>query len=136
MANKIVWNGIDGSEALAFESPLEEGVYHYPEGSVDVKPPDFNPNTQNCFWNGSDWSVSDIPAEPVFEAPPTPEYPEPQKAPPVEPTPEEKPYVPTYADKRLIEYGVAEEQIAFITEHGLEAWQAKVAEIKKKYPKE
>ena len=48
----------------------------------------------------------------------------------------EEPYVETYADKRLKEYGFVAEQMEFITENGLEAWQSKVAEIKKKYPKE
>ena len=37
---------------------------------------------------------------------------------------------------RNLAYGPASEQIEFITENGLEAWQAKVAEIKAKYPKE
>ena len=37
--------------------------------------------------------------------------------------------------KRVSEYGTPEQQIEFITENGLEAWQAKVAEIKAKYPK-
>ena len=32
-------------------------------------------------------------------------------------------------------YGRPQEQIEYITENGLEAWQAKVAEIKAKYPK-
>ena len=47
-----------------------------------------------------------------------------------------EPYIPTYADKRMMEYGTIPEQLEFITENGLEAWQSKVAEIKKKYPKE
>ena len=38
-------------------------------------------------------------------------------------------------DKRRAEYGPVENQIEFITENGLEAWQARVAEIKAKYPK-
>ena len=37
--------------------------------------------------------------------------------------------------KRKSEYGLPEKQIEFITENGLGAWQAKVAEIKAKYPK-
>ena len=41
----------------------------------------------------------------------------------------------TYAQKRLEEYGFIYDQIEFITENGLEAWQAKVAAIKAKYPK-
>tara|TARA_R100001086_G_scaffold246994_1_gene180213 strand:+ start:65 stop:463 length:399 start_codon:yes stop_codon:yes gene_type:complete len=38
-------------------------------------------------------------------------------------------------DNRLRDYGSFEEQIEFITEQGLEAWQANVAEIKLRYPK-
>lgn len=36
---------------------------------------------------------------------------------------------------RLAEYGTPEAQIEFITEQGLEAWQANVAEIKATHPK-
>ena len=50
--------------------------------------------------------------------------------------PAPEPYVETYADKREQEYGAVTEQIEFITENGLEAWQTKVAEIKAKHPKE
>ena len=44
--------------------------------------------------------------------------------------------VDTYADKRLKEYGTIAEQIEYITENGLEAWQSKVAQIKADNPKE
>ena len=37
--------------------------------------------------------------------------------------------------KRRGEYGSLEDQIEFITENGLDAWQTKVADIKTKYPK-
>ena len=37
---------------------------------------------------------------------------------------------------RQAEYGSTAEQIEYITENGLEAWQSKVQEIKTKYPKE
>jgi hypothetical protein len=37
---------------------------------------------------------------------------------------------------RQVEYGSTAEQIEYITENGLEAWQSKVQEIKTKYPKE
>jgi hypothetical protein len=40
-----------------------------------------------------------------------------------------------YSYARRSEYGSVEDQIEFITENGLEAWQAKVTEIKNKYPK-
>jgi hypothetical protein len=39
-------------------------------------------------------------------------------------------------NKRIAEYGSVAEQIEYITENGLDAWQSKVAEIKLKYPKE
>ena len=38
-------------------------------------------------------------------------------------------------EARVWAYGPPTDQIEFITENGLEAWQAKVAEIKAKYPK-
>jgi uncharacterized coiled-coil protein SlyX len=37
---------------------------------------------------------------------------------------------------RQKEYGSIAEQLEYITENGLEAWQTKVQEIKTKYPKE
>ena len=37
---------------------------------------------------------------------------------------------------RQKEYGSIAEQLEYITENGLEAWQSKVQEIKTKYPKE
>jgi len=37
--------------------------------------------------------------------------------------------------RRVSEYGRVENQIEYITENGLEAWQAKVAEIKARHPK-
>ena len=41
----------------------------------------------------------------------------------------------TWWENRKFAYGDVDKQIEFITENGLEAWQAKVAEIKAKYPK-
>ena len=41
----------------------------------------------------------------------------------------------TWLESRLAAYGPESEQIEFITENGLEAWQTKVSEIKTKYPK-
>ena len=133
MDSKIVWNQNDGSQVTAWESPLEKAVFHYPAGSIDVKPPSFNLATETCNWNGSKWVVEKIPSEPELKAPTpeTPEHIELEEAP--EPEPE---YVPTNADKRRNEYGSLYSQIEFITENGLEAWQSKVSEIKKKYPKE
>lgn len=39
-----------------------------------------------------------------------------------------------WIELRKKEYGTPEEQVEFITENGLDAWQTKVAEIKAKYP--
>ena len=41
----------------------------------------------------------------------------------------------TYRTKRESEYGGIQEQLEYITENGLEAWQTKVAAIKAKHPK-
>jgi hypothetical protein len=38
--------------------------------------------------------------------------------------------------KRINEYGTIAQQIEYITENGLDAWQTKVNNIKAKYPKE
>ena len=94
-------------------SPLEEGVWLMPGGSTDVEPPEFNKETHTCSFNGTKWVVEEIPP-PESE----PEAPE-----------------PTFLDKRMMEYGTAEEQLEFITENGLAAWQSKVSEIKTKYTK-
>ena len=40
-----------------------------------------------------------------------------------------------YKVSRMSAYGTIESQLEFITENGLDAWQAKVTEIKNKYPK-
>jgi hypothetical protein len=39
-------------------------------------------------------------------------------------------------NNRINEYGSIAEQIEYITENGLDAWQSKVNSIKAKYPKE
>jgi hypothetical protein len=41
----------------------------------------------------------------------------------------------TWLSSRIDEYGTVEQQLEFITERGLEAWQSNVAAIKEKYPK-
>ena len=90
--------------------------YLMPGNCTDVEPPKFNAETHTCIFKGSKWVVAKIPLEP-----------EPEEA---------EALTPEYQRNRLAEYGLLEEQIEFITENGLEAWQARVAEIKKKYPKE
>lgn len=96
-------------------SPLEEGVWLIPGGCTESEPPKINHETHTCSFNGTEWVVSEIPKP--------------------EPKPDPEPYVETYADKRLKEYGSPQEQLEFITEKGLEAWQIKVAQIKTAHPK-
>lgn len=43
---------------------------------------------------------------------------------------------PNWLRNRMSAYGDPMSQLEYITENGLEAWQAHVAEIKKKYPEE
>jgi len=43
---------------------------------------------------------------------------------------------PEWLSNRLDAYGLVNAQLEYITENGLEAWQAHVAEIKAMYPKE
>ena len=43
--------------------------------------------------------------------------------------------VPEWLDSRIEAYGTVESQVEYITENGLEAWQAHVAVIKAQYPK-
>jgi hypothetical protein len=95
-------------------NPVRPDSWLMPGGCTDIEPPDFNKETHQCRFDGDQWVISEIP----------------------QPEPEPEPYIPTYANKRFEEYGTTEEQIEFITENGLEAWQSKVAEIKQKYPKE
>ena len=57
--------------------------------------------------------------------------PEPIVEEPEPPTP-----LPAWLQNRIDAYGTPESQIEYITENGLEAWQAHVAEIKAQYPKE
>ena len=49
---------------------------------------------------------------------------------------EEEPVLPEWLQNRNDAYGDVSGQIEYITENGLEAWQAHVAEIKAMYPKE
>lgn len=105
----IAWNKSNAFPVNRQKSALEEDVWLMPAGSVDVEPPEFNLETQTCSWDGSEWIVADIPIS--------------------------EPYVEIYADKRLKEYGSLQEQIEYITENGLDAWQTRVSSIKAKYPK-
>lgn len=96
-------------------NPVRPETWLMPGECTDVEPPIFDSTTHKCFFNGNDWVLSEIPKP--------------------EPKPEPEPKVKTYAEKRLEEYGSVLEQIEYITEKGIEAWQTKVSSIKEKYPK-
>lgn len=118
------------------KSPLEDGVWLMPADATEIVPPDFDPKTHTCRFDGSEWVVAKIPE--VVSPKLTPETDlepvesEGESVDVVQPDPS---YVETYADKRIAEYGGVGEQIEFITENGLDAWKTKVEEIKAKYPK-
>ena len=113
---KIVYNTTNGAKVVAYEDPKVAGRYALPANSIEIEPPNFNAETHTCAFDGNEWVLTAIP-EP-------------------EPEPEPEPYIETYVDKRRKEYGPFEDQLEYITEYGLEAWQQKVAEIKLKYPKD
>ena len=113
---KIVYDKNSGAEVIAYGDPKVAGRYALPANSTEVPPPDFDASTHTCSFDGSQWVTTAIP-EP-------------------EPEPEPEPYIETYVSKRRKEYGPFEDQLEYITEYGLEAWQQKVAEIKTKYPKD
>ncbi len=142
--SKKVWVISNGFEDIAWGSPLEPGVFHIPANTVDTKPPKFDPAKKTCKWDGGKWVLADIVKVPTPEVkqPPMPEKPELPESPPEEEhkheeegsnKPEEN--LETYKWKRGLEYGLPHEQLEYITENGLEAWQKRVADIKKKYPK-
>ena len=148
MATKTVYNVLDASQETAHESPLEEGVFHYPSGTVETAPPSFDSDTQVCSWNGSEWVISTKPEEnPEVPAPPLPPVSEPEAAPPdpvieydergrrLDTSGDEPEGEKTWLEHRQEEYGSGDEQIEYITENGLDAWVEKVNAIKAKYPK-
>ena len=114
---KTVYSIYNGTPVTAQKNPVRKGAYLMPAGATEFPPPKFNPTTHTAFYNGTKWEVTEIPKEPEPEVEPEVEQP------------------PEYLQKRLDAYGTTQQQLEFITEHGLEAWQAKVAEIKTMYPK-
>jgi hypothetical protein len=44
-------------EGVAFPSPLEKDVYHYPANSTLKAPPTYDAATQQAVWNGERWNI-------------------------------------------------------------------------------
>ena len=114
---KTVYSIYNGTPVTAQKNPVRKGAYLMPAGATEFPPPKFDSTTHTAFYNGTKWEVTEIPKEPEPEVEPEVEQP------------------PEYLQKRLEAYGTMQQQLEFITEHGIEAWQAKVAEIKTMYPK-
>ena len=110
---KTVYSIYNGTPVTAQKNPVRKGAFLMPANATEFPPPKFDSTTHTAFYNGTKWEVTEIPKEPEVEIEQTPEY----------------------LQKRLDAYGTMQQQLEFITEHGLEAWQAKVAEIKTMYPK-
>ena len=126
---KTVYSIYGGEPVLAQENPVRPGDYLIPADSTEYPPPVHDRETQEVFYNSTQWEIKDIPQtidpetglpvsdpDPLFETD----------------APEE---VPQYVQQRLEAYGTLAQQIEYITEHGFDAWKARVEEIKAMYPK-
>jgi len=99
--------------ATADESPLEPGVFLIPGRCIDVAAP-VVPSGKRAKWDGA-WVFEDIP-QPVVE----PEY------------------VPTYADKRAMEYPPMADYLDGVVKGDqaqIDAYIAACQAVKAKYPK-
>lgn len=107
----------------ADESPLEQGVFLLPAGTVDTTPP-IVPEGKRAKWDG-EWVIENVPS------------------PPAPPTPEQQPLTPEQIEESITEnrryaYQIESDPLFFKAQRGeatMEEWQAKVAEIKARFPK-
>ena len=122
----------NGNEVTRHKSPLEDDVWLMPAHSTEVEPPNFDTSTHHAVFADNKWTI-------VSNTPPEPEEPVTEElilnAPTQQTKTPEPDYVADYKTKRMDEYGDVYEQLQYITENGLEAWQTRVLEIKSKYPK-
>jgi hypothetical protein len=58
-------------DSIAFESPLEPGVFLIPANATETPVPTYNPANQQCHWIGGEWvisaTVADVPPQPTAE---------------------------------------------------------------------
>jgi hypothetical protein len=107
---------------VADESPLEPGIFILPGGAVDAKVPNV-PQGKRAKWEGS-WVFEDIPQS-TPESEPEPLTPEQQDA--------------FISQQRQLAYQTESDPLFFKAQRGeatMEEWQAKVAEIKTRFPKD
>ena len=118
MGSITVYLRSSGAETIAYESPLEEGVWHIPPKATEVKPPSFT-DKQTCQFIDDKWVVKDIP-EPESE-------------------PEPDPPVITYADRRRDEYPIIGDQMDMIykdMKNSTTTHATAVEAVKTKWPKD
>jgi hypothetical protein len=112
-------NGFLVGETVADPDPMDEGNWLIPGGCVEQEPPALSDGQRAKFVSGA-WLVVD--PEPVVGPEPEPEIP------------------PTKADQeelRRSAYQQEADPLFFMSQRGeatVEEWQAKVAEIKARYP--
>ena len=119
MKTKTVYSLATGQAETAYESPLEPDVFLLPANTTEEPPPEYDAETQTLLWDDA-WLINDIP-----QPEPTPE-----------PTPEEQ--AEALRMQRKDAYQNESDPLFFKAQRGeatMEEWQAKVAEIKARYPK-
>ncbi len=113
------FNSVTGSlcgQGVADESPLEPGVYLIPANATTI-PPISCPEGSELFFENGEWQIREIPAQP-----------DPEDVPSVLPNP---------SDQRRLAFQLEADVLFFKAQRGeatMEAWLAKVDEIRQRYP--
>jgi len=123
---KTVYSTINGEPVVAHRNPARPGSYLIPANSTEFPPPTYDNTTQTVRYENSKWIVEDLPIETVENI---------DLQNPGDVVNDAQQDTPQYILDRLAAYGTIDQQLEYITEHGVEAWQQKVAEIKALYPK-
>jgi len=55
----IVWNSGTALPRNPQPDPESPGEFLYRDDDIDVEPPEFDRETQECKWDGSKWNISD-----------------------------------------------------------------------------
>jgi hypothetical protein len=66
---KTVYNKSNGSEVIAYPDPKNPDRIALPAGSTEIVPPNFDPNTHTCSFDGTQWVLTEIPVPEPDPAP-------------------------------------------------------------------